>query len=178
VLRLLLQHSDARRYLAGTHSARAETLVRLGRRPEAIHDWQRIVTLGEGQNNSELRSLRAVALAHLGDHARATAEVKSLQATGKEPAMSLYNFACVYALSLRAARQDPALSPAERDRLAEQYGAYAVELVVKMRSAGFFKGSGVLEGFKKDTDLEPLRERADFQRLLQELTREAGAKSK
>jgi hypothetical protein len=168
------QHTEARMLLSSTHMNRVETLIRLGRRAEAIQDWQRMTELGEGQQHSELRVQRALGLAHLGDHRRATAEVKAMEATGREAQQSVYNFVCVYALSLRAVRDDPGLSPTERNALAAEYGAHAVGLLAKMRSAGFFKSPGVVDHLKRDTDMEPLHQRADFQALVRELKRETG----
>ena len=178
VLRKQPQHVEARRYQSATYMARAETLVRLNRRPEAILDWQKMVELGENQSHSELRCFRAGGLAQLGEHVRAVSEVKAMEATGREPAYSLYNFVCVYSLSARAAFNDSRLSSPERSRLAEEYGGYAVALLARMRSAGFFKDQGVLDYLKKDTDMEPLRERADFQKLKRELEQEIGATRK
>jgi hypothetical protein len=164
--------------LSSTHTNRAETLIRLGRRAAAIQDWQRMAELGEGQQHSELRVQRALGLAQLGDHRRATAEVKAMEATGQEAQQSVYNFVCVYALSLRAVRDDPGLSPAERNALAEKYGAFAVSLLDKMRSAGFFKSRALVDYLKRDTDMEPLHQRADFQALVRELERQTGPNGK
>jgi hypothetical protein len=149
--------------------ARAETLVRLGREPEARKDWERMAALGADQTHAELRSLRTLGLAHLGDHAGATAEVEAMTTVGKEPVYSEYNNACVYSLSMRAVRDDTALPVEERKRLAEQYGERAVALLTKMRVNKFFQSSGAVEYLKTDTDMNPLKEREDFQHLLKEL---------
>jgi serine/threonine protein kinase len=175
VLRKEPKLADARSSLIATYNNRAETYIRLHRPPDAVKDWQAIVMLGEEQSQpeaSEIRGNRALALAHLGEHTRATAEVKAMQATGREPAFSLYNFACVYSVSVRAVGNDPALSPPERTKLADEYGACAVEFLAKMRLAGIFQSRGVLEYLKKDTDMEPLQPRADFQALLKNLEAE------
>jgi hypothetical protein len=47
-----------------------------------------------------------------------------------------------------------------------------------MRSAGFFKSPGVVDHLKRDTDMEPLHQRADFQTLVRELERQTGPGSK
>jgi hypothetical protein len=48
-----------------------------------------------------------------------------------------------------------------------------------MRSAGFFKKNpGVVAYLKNDTDMQPLKEQVNFQVLLGELQREAGASGK
>jgi tetratricopeptide (TPR) repeat protein len=172
------QHTEARMLLSTTHGNRAETIIRLGRRTEAIQDWRRMAELGERQQHSELRGNRALGLAQLGDHRRATEEVKAMEATGLEGQQSVYNFVCVYALSLRAVRNDSGLSPTERNALAEEYGAHAVGLLAKMRSAGFFKSRGLVDYLKRDTDMEPLHQRADFQALVREMEQETGPSGK
>jgi hypothetical protein len=58
------------------------------------------------------------------------------------------------------------LSPAERDTLAEHYAARALELLTRARDAGFFKTAAGLNTLKRDTDLNPLRSRAEFRKLL------------
>ena len=54
-------------------------------------------------------------------------------------------------------------------KLKEQYAARSVELLRKAESAGFFKDKKNIEHMKKDTDLEPLRQREDYKKLLKEL---------
>ena len=170
------QHVEAREMLSSTYMNRAETFVRQGRRSEAVHDWKRMVDLGEGQKRAELRVNRAMALAQLGDHARATAEVEDMLKGGSVPFYSHYNFVCVFSLSVRAVRDDAALFQAQRDELAKKYGAEAVKLLGRMKADRFFGSSGVVEYMKNDTDLDPLLERADYKKLLQELEREAAAR--
>jgi hypothetical protein len=75
-----------------------------------------------------------------------------------------YNLACVYSLSAAAALKDARLAPAERDKLAEQYAARAVALMAQHYQAGI--NASQLAGVKQDPDLQPLRGRADSQKLL------------
>jgi hypothetical protein len=79
------------------------------------------------------------------------------------------DLACVYALSSAAAGKDAALPQVGRDRLREQYAARAVELLGKAQAAGFFKNQASVDQLKKDTDLDSVRSRTDFQKLLGDL---------
>jgi tetratricopeptide (TPR) repeat protein len=163
------RHSEVRMWLSNTYVQRAETLVRLARRDEAVKDWKRIIELGEGESHVELRINRAAALAHDGDHVPAATEISALVATNQESAYGLYNPACVFALCAAAAAADGKLPSAERHRLAEQYSQSAIGLLRKLQVTGFFRLPGNADLLHKDTDLEALRNREDFQKLLHEI---------
>ena len=152
--------------------ARGETFARLGRRAEALPDWRQMAALGDGETHAELRSLRTLGLAQLGDHRRATAEVRELEADGREPVYSVYNNACVFSLSMREVRNDPTLTADQKEELADQYGKEAYDRVVKMRAADFFLRPGMLKTMRDDTDMKPLEARADYRELLQQLEKE------
>jgi hypothetical protein len=77
--------------------------------------------------------------------------------------------AYVHSLCSAAAANDASLPPAERERLADQYGARAVELLRKAQEAGHFKNPGRVEHLKTDKDLDPIRNRSDFQAFLADL---------
>jgi hypothetical protein len=66
------------------------------------------------------------------------------------------------------------LPRAEWERLAEQYGARAVELLARARACGHFRDPERLASLQSDEELNSIRSRPDFQKLLAEL--EAGAK--
>jgi hypothetical protein len=56
----------------------------------------------------------------------------------------------------------------------EAYAGQAMALLRRAQAAGFFKNRANIEHLKRDTDLEPLRSREDFQKFVAEL--EAPAK--
>jgi hypothetical protein len=76
-------------------------------------------------------------------------------------------YACAHASV--AVRKDDKLPAAERADLAERYAARAVALLNQAHTGGHLKNAMFLRQFKTDPDLDPLRKRADFQKLLQEL---------
>ena len=65
--------------------------------------------------------------------------------------------------------KDDKLPEAERRGLAERHAARAVNMLVKLIAAGHFDDLAKIDHLKKDPDLDSLRGRADFQKLLQEL---------
>ena len=83
----------------------------------------------------------------------------------------------MYSLCSSAAANDTRLPPAERARLADTYGARAVQLLRKAQAAGYFQDPGRLAHVKEDEDLDAIRSRPDFQRLLVELEKKSNPES-
>jgi serine/threonine-protein kinase len=149
----------ARQYLRNSYWGRALALTQLGRYQEALADWDRALDLDEGPDRPTLCLGRAVTLAHHGDHATATAAAEEL-VKGSPAADLLYDAACVFALS--AAKAGDAA-------LAERYAARAVALLREAVARGYRDAAHI----QKDNDLDALRGRPDFQKLLAEMTSKA-----
>jgi serine/threonine-protein kinase len=159
------QHETARRLLFYAHWGRAEALTWLGHHTEALQDWDGAMRLANQQYGTELQLGRAVTLARAGDHALATAQASELAKGRSFGSDTLYQLARVYSLASAAARQDTQLPLSERGQLAEGYAAHAVKLLHKVRASDLGKvpaGRGDLA----DKDLDPLRSRSDFKKLL------------
>lgn len=176
VLQRYEAHPQARQLLRNAHVRRAGTLERLTNYAEAIQDWDRAIQLDDGREGDWLRLGRAIALARFGDHAKATTEAKVL--ADKEPAsgMMLYDLACVYALASSHVRKDTALPQDQRERLAEKSAVQAIQLLKKTHTTGYFKNPRNREHLKKDPDLDSLRMRDEFKKLLAELEGENEAR--
>jgi serine/threonine protein kinase len=174
---LIRQHepsnSTARLFLRNAYLSRARALSNLSRHAEALKDWDRTLALETGPDRNRLRLECAKTLAYLGQHAQASAEANDLAQAKGMTAGNLYNLACVYALSSAAAAKDASLPQADRNRLAERHAARAVELLTQVQATGYFKDRARVERLKKDSDLDPLRSRDDFQKLLAELEAKA-----
>ncbi len=159
----------AREFLGNTYSGRAGALTRLERDADALKDWERAIEFSE-RDATWLQVQRARTRARLGEHRLAADEIKTL--SEKLPQSTngqlWYDLACASALAASAAGKDGALPQAERDRLAEQHAARAVELLVKARVAGHFKPASNYEMLTKEKDLDPLRARADFLKLVRD----------
>jgi hypothetical protein len=154
--------------------SRAEALAQLRRYAEAVPAWDLALANDTGVMRPFNQMKRALTVAHLGDHARATKEAADLAAAaagGHIEAGMLAEAACVHAVASAAAARDARLPEAERGRLADRYAARAVELLRRARAAGYFDTPQRLQETRKATDFAPLRSRKDFQDLLAELSR-------
>ena len=83
-------------------------------------------------------------------------------AAGGEQDTGTYNAACYFALAAKAAAGNPALPPAERADRADRYARQAVEYLDRAIEQGFTDRAHLL----KDTDLDGLRDRADYKAFL------------
>jgi tetratricopeptide (TPR) repeat protein len=147
-----------RQFLRNAHLRHAEALAQLGRHADAVKEWDRVLEINaETHLQSFIRLQRALSLARAGQHAKAVAEANSLVEAQDVTAAMHYNLACVCALSSAAIKDDA--------KLQDQYGARSVEL---LRQA-VAKGYKDVAHMKLDRDLDALREREDFKKLLAEL---------
>jgi serine/threonine-protein kinase len=162
-------YHNARQFLCNSLNNRAVVLCKQGKWAEAAADWEEAVGLVQGPVRSQYRMYRTEALARAGDHSRAAAEAVDLARTNSLAPASLYDLACDCSLCAKAAAADPRVTAEERRRLVEQYGGRAVEFLHKARAGGFFKDAAAVRHMKEDPDLEAVRGREDYRRLLAEL---------
>jgi hypothetical protein len=141
--------------LSTTHQRRAIALTRLGRHAEAAKDFAQA---GELQAREIFYHLpHAVYLARWGEHTLAVAEANAASEAKDVLAVTLYKAACVYALASLCVKEDP--------KLAERYASRAVELLRQLVAKGYKS----VAYMKKDTDLDGLRGRDDFKKLMAQL---------
>src|SRR5262249_11648194 len=124
-----------------------------------------------------MRLYRPNPLARLGEHVQAAKEMETLLTEGHARALNLSTFSWVYALCSAAAAHDARLPAAEREDLADRYGRRAVELLRKAQAAGYFQDPGRLARMKDNKDLDPIRSRPDFRKLLAELDTSAQSRA-
>ncbi len=157
------QPALAKEYLVNTYRGRASAFTLLERHADALKDWDRAIELSD-RDATFVQVQRARTRARVGDHGRAADDVKTLSEKFPQSTNGQlwYDLACVSALAASAAKKDADLSQNERDRLAEQHAARAVQLLGKARDAGHFKTPANQEALTKDKDLDCLRSRADF----------------
>ena len=111
---------------------------------------------------------RAITLARQGDHARATDDVEALAGRDGLTNANVYDLACLFSLSSAAAGRDETLSAADRARLKAKHAERAMELLEKAVAMGYRHPTAM----RADPDLEPLRDRDDFRKLLADLETE------
>jgi serine/threonine protein kinase/tetratricopeptide (TPR) repeat protein len=107
----------------------------------------------------------AATLIDLGEHAAAADAAAQLTKAGVDPASDLYEAGCVMSRCVLLAEHDSRLSEAQRK---EQARTYADRALATLRQA-VQDGCKDVAKFKKNKDLDPLRSRADFQKLVAEL---------
>ena len=134
---------------------------------KAIEILEHVVGGGYGQVRSDLYDgwlFRASVLAGRGEHARATNEANRVARQEGLGQVNVYNIACVFAISSRAAENDSKLAPQDRGRLKAQYADRAIEFL----RLAVTKGFQIPSALTSDPDLVVLRSREDFQKLVQE----------
>jgi tetratricopeptide (TPR) repeat protein len=166
VLRLEPRHMVARYRVYTTHGTRALVHEQLGHYTEAVRDWDRVIELSSEPDRTTQRAIRSGDLARAGEHGRASAEAKALAETPSVSNEILYHLAGVYALADVVARSDERLPSVERAATAERYAAAAIALLSRLKGAGYFQSAERLKELRTDPDLQPLRERAEFQKML------------
>jgi serine/threonine-protein kinase len=155
------RHEDSRNKLRGAYWGRAIALGQLTRHADAVKDWDRALQLAAASSGDTLRLKRALALVRAGELTKAVAEADALTQGEKVPGGTLYDAACIYALAATRVPEDA--------RLAEQHAARAVTQLRRAQAAGHFKEPANATQLKNDPDLNPLRQRDDFRKLLAEL---------
>jgi tetratricopeptide (TPR) repeat protein len=145
----------ARRLLRLAHGDRARALAQLGRHAEAVQDWDQAVALSPAAEQGLLKAHRVLSQVKAGRVAEAVAEVAELTKSTKWTAAQWYDFARVFALA----------STQDKDKQHE-HATRAVELLQRAIQAGYNN----VEYLRKDTDLDSLRGRDDFKKLLESLS--------
>jgi eukaryotic-like serine/threonine-protein kinase len=154
----------AKQFLRNSHAGRAQAHHRLGQYVEALADWDRTLLLTPTAQQPSFRPGRVASLLGAGRVTEALSEVAELTRSSQWNAAQWYSFACVYAV---ASGKTP-------DKKTE-YGDRAMLLLQTAVNAGFKNTAHM----KEDTDLDSLRDREDFQKLVATLeTKDAKTPSK
>src|SRR5262249_39617871 len=104
-------------------------------------------------------------LLDLGEHAAAADTAAQLVHAAVDPVHDVYNAACYLARCVPLAERDTQFSETQRKEQAQTYADRAMATLRQAVQNGFKD----VAHMKKDSDLDPLRQRADFQKLLAEL---------
>ncbi len=158
---------DARKFQGAVYAGRAGALELVGRSTEALADWDRAIELSSGKDRDRFRASRVLALIRSGKQERGIAEAEELAKGRSLSGSVLYDLACAAALTSAHYQSKP--NKPEATSKAESCALRAIQLLQQARDAGYFKDEKRIAGLKKDSDLEPLRSRPDFQKFLAEL---------
>jgi serine/threonine protein kinase/tetratricopeptide (TPR) repeat protein len=156
------------RYVGLTEDSLGRAGAALASFDKAIKNLEQVVGRGYAPARTDLlssRANRAAILAKQGQYVQAADEGNALAGQEGVDASSLYNIACLFAVSSAAAGKDAKLSAADRTKLKAQYADRSMDLLRQAAGKGL-QDAPMLEG---DPDLTPLRSREDFQKLVQEL---------
>jgi tetratricopeptide (TPR) repeat protein len=149
----------AGQFLRNSHWNRAKAYDRLRKFSEAIQDWDKAIALSPVEEQSGHRAARATSRLQAGQVAEAVAEVAELAKSTNWNSGQWYDFACVYAVA----------SGNSADKK-QEYADRAMDLLQKAVKAGW--RDAVHMG--KDTDLDAIRGREDFKKLIEELAAKPG----
>jgi serine/threonine protein kinase/tetratricopeptide (TPR) repeat protein len=161
VVRQVKVDATAQLYLRNAHWERAMALDDLKRHAQAAAAWDKVVELSPEPQRPEMRMNRALSRVRLGQVDTATQEAEEL--TKNANANTLYDAACVFAVA--AARPDESGGSLLKEECAKR----AVALLQQAIAKGWMN----VELMKKDDDLQALRERDDFKKLLVELEKKS-----
>jgi tetratricopeptide (TPR) repeat protein len=142
-------------YLQNGHVGRAEARHRLEKYAESLQDWDRAVELSPRGQKMSFVIRRANTRARAGKVPEALADVVPLE-NSLWPPEAWYAFAGVYAIA----------STKDQNKK-QQYADRAMELLHKAAKAGFKDAAQAA----RDKDLDSLRDRDDFKKLLDSLPR-------
>jgi serine/threonine protein kinase/tetratricopeptide (TPR) repeat protein len=175
---LAQEHPDVVEYaydVGRCHAELGRTADRRVRSEVALEEYAKAIEIMEqaagkgylkaGTQLLHTRSLRGIALAKRGDHARATEEAEALVRQGDLNPAHVYNVACAFSLASAAADHDTKLSSTDRSRLKARYADRAIDCLRQAIAEGWRNPSVI----KKDRDFDPIRAREDFQKLLADL---------
>jgi hypothetical protein len=142
--------------LRTSYRNRAIALDRLHRHAEAAKDWCKAIELSGKAKGEQAgyRVARVNSRVKAGQVAEAVSEAAELTRAGEWNAGQWYDLACVYAVA----------SSKMADRK-QEYADRAMELLGKAVTAGWKDAPHMV----RDTDLDALRDREDFKKLLTEL---------
>jgi tetratricopeptide (TPR) repeat protein len=144
----------AMQVLRNSHRGRARAYDLLRKFNEAAADWDKAIELSLPAEKGMVRAARANSRVQAGQVAEAVAEVVELMKSSGSDFDQLYDFACVYSIA--------------SDKVADkkqEYADRAMELLEKAVKAGYKDAAHMA----KDTDLDPIRGREDFKKLLAEM---------
>ncbi len=160
VCQTLPEDETAARSLRAAHWGRAAASDQLKMFEDADKSWSKALAGAFDQEARTVRADRANSRAKAGKIKDALAEVEDLRSVPDDDADRLYLYAAVYSLA--------SAKVAEKK---QEYATQAMELLVKAVKpvkpvkAGYTDAAHI----SKNTDFDPIRERADFKKLVAEL---------
>ncbi len=148
----------AKQFLFNSHWRRALARGQVGKHADAVADWDRVLALVDPSGRLPFRVERMASLAAAGKGSEAVAEADALLKRAGWSGGQFVQFAGVYAVASVSV-----------EGKADEYAPKAVELLTKATKGGFKD----VARLKADKQLDPLRDRDGFKKLLAELEKDA-----
>jgi tetratricopeptide (TPR) repeat protein len=149
----------AGQFLRNSYWNRAQIYYHLRKFTEAIADWDRAIELSPLAEQPRLRAGRGRSRIHVGQFAEAVAEVAELSMNPSWPALEWYNFACIYSFASGKSTEKK-----------QEYADRAMDLLRKAVKEGWNAAAHMAN----DPDLDPIRGRDDFNKLIEGLAKKPG----
>ncbi len=149
------------------HGNRGQALAALGKYREAAADWGKVVELSGDPVPAFHRIVLAMTLLKAGEPDQAVAQARLARESKAQTGEDLYNIGCFFCRAAVALKSDERGSSDERrSQQIESFLAEALAALQKAAATGFFRDPAMREQAQKDTDLDILRDRAEFRRLV------------
>jgi eukaryotic-like serine/threonine-protein kinase len=152
----------------------ARALCQLRRCDDAQQAWQQAVDMDGRCEKNSLHDLlfvwRSELLVRANDPAAAGAVVDELAAAAAHDGTRLHNFALLYTGRLGALESDKSLEADEQERLTRFLVDTAITFLRHAHTAGFFQSPWQINFLQIDQRLQPLQNREEFKKLMEELT--------
>jgi tetratricopeptide (TPR) repeat protein len=145
-----------RLYLRNSYLGRANAYDRLEKHAEAVKDWTRVIELSPPREQAGFRAQRANSGVRAGQVAEAVGDVAELTRSSTWAGGHWYCFACIYAVA-----------SSQSTGKKKEYADRAMELLLRAVQAGFKDTAHMT----RDRDLDVLRQRDDFKKLLNSLAK-------
>ncbi len=149
---------------------KAEALSALARYPDALHAWDRAIALADPGQLVFLKLYRLTTLARTSEYDRTLIDLDSLAVQARANGDALFQVARIYALAAQKARGDAKLPQPDRDRRASDAAERAIDNLRLAQSKGYFADPAARDALGHNPDLDYLRDRADFQKLVTDVT--------
>lgn len=176
--KLAQDHPDVPEYAYDVGRCRMElarTAETAGRPESALEEYAKAIeNMEQAMRKGYLRArnyiidariMRAGVLADLRDLGRAIEDLEAVVRQRDLNHLNLYNAACFFSRASAKVGHDTKLSPTDRNRLKAGYADRAMDFLHQAVAKGWRHPSMI----KEDHDLDPLRSRSDFRKLLADL---------
>ena len=132
----------------------------LGKNRQAAQDWAKVIDLAPEPVTPHYRITLGLKLLKIGELDRAVSQVVLARQARRGSGEDLYDLACFYSRAAASVRRD------EPSRLFETYVAEGLAALRRAADGGVFRDAAMRETAQKDSDLEILRGREEFRRIV------------